>query len=509
MSDQDLNKIASGAGIIFVGMILSKIFAYLYRLIIARIGVSEYGLISLGLGIIGIISSISIIGLHRGVLRNVSYYRGKEDFGKVKGVITLALKISLGISLVLSILLFIFSDFISVRYFHNEDLSLIIKILAVSIPLSVMNEIILNTILGFQKVVYMVISKNIILNLSRFLLTIAFVLFSRNILGLAWIYVISFLVSFIFSFYFLERKVFPILITKIKSISVGKELFSFSWPLVFSGLGMLLVGWTDTIMLGFFKTVNEVGYYNTALPTSHLLYIVPQGLMMMVIPTLTYLFSRKEMDKFNIITRTTTKWVFMINLILFSLFMMFGKEIISILFGAQYSIAGDVLRILSVGFFINYTMIFMGHMPIIKNRPKWDLFNISIVAITNIILNFILIPPYGIFGAAIATSVSFVIFGIIELVEALYIFNVDNPIKLVYLKVIISIIIASFLTSYLANNLISVNNLINLVIISLILTIVYSVLLIVTRSFDKEDSEVIKSIQNKIGINIPFIDRFI
>lgn len=151
----------------------------------------------------------------------------------------------------------------------------------------------------------------------------------------------------------------------------------------------------------------------------------------------------------------------------------------------------------------------MGHMPIIKNRPKWDLFNISIVAITNIILNFILIPPYGIFGAAIATSVSFVIFGIIELVEALYIFNVDNPIKLVYLKVIISIIIASFLTSYLANNLISVNNLINLVIISLILTIVYSVLLIVTRSFDKEDSEVIKSIQNKIGINIPFIDRFI
>jgi len=199
----------------------------------------------------------------------------------------------------------------------------------------------------------------------------------------------------------------------------------------------------------------------------------------------------------------------MINLILFSLFMMFGKEIISILFGAQYSIAGDVLRILSVGFFINYTMIFMGHMPIIKNRPKWDLFNISIVAITNIILNFILIPPYGIFGAAIATSVSFVIFGIIELVEALYIFNVDNPIKLVYLKVIISIIIASFLTSYLANNLISVNNLINLVIISLILTIVYSVLLIVTRSFDKEDSEVIKSIQNKIGINIPFIDRFI
>src|SRR3989344_8924011 len=298
MSDQDLNKIASGAGIIFVGMILSKIFAYLYRLIIARIGVSEYGLISLGLGIIGIISSISIIGLHRGVLRNVSYYRGKEDLGKVKGVITLALKISLGISLLLSILLFIFSDFISVRYFHNEDLSLIIKILAVSIPLSVMNEIILNTILGFQKVVYMVISKNIILNLSRFLLTIAFVLFSRNILGLAWIYVISFLVSFIFSFYFLERKVFPILITKIKSISVVKELFSFSWPLVFSGLGMLLVGWTDTIMLGFFKTVNEVGYYNTALPTSHLSYIVPQGLMMMVIPTLTYLFSRKEMDKF-------------------------------------------------------------------------------------------------------------------------------------------------------------------------------------------------------------------
>ena len=127
MPNMDLDNIATGTGIVFIGIIISKILSYLYRLVIARIGANEYGLFSLGLGVTGIISSIALFGLHRGVLRYVSYYRGKEDFSKIKGVISSALKISFIASFVLGLALFLLSDFISVKYFHNMNLNSIIS----------------------------------------------------------------------------------------------------------------------------------------------------------------------------------------------------------------------------------------------------------------------------------------------------------------------------------------------------------------------------------------------
>src|SRR3989344_3840147 len=251
MPSSDLNRIVKGAGILFIGIIISKLFSYIYRLAIARIGVDEYGLFSLGLSIIGIITSIALLGLHRGVLRYVSYYRGKEDLGRVKGVIISALSIGSITSVILSIILFLMSDFISLNFFHNISLSPILKILAISIPISIIHEIINNTIIGFQQIKYLVISKNIVLNVAKVFLTIIFIYFSKSIIGITSIYVISFLISLILSYYYLEFKIFPILKSKVKSIKSGMELFSFSWPLVFSSFALLVVGWSDTIMIGF------------------------------------------------------------------------------------------------------------------------------------------------------------------------------------------------------------------------------------------------------------------
>jgi O-antigen/teichoic acid export membrane protein len=504
----NLDKIASGASIVFIGMVISKLLSYIYRLIIARVGVSEYGLFSLGLGIIGIIIGISLFGLQRGVLRYVSYYRGKEDLRSVKGAITYSLKTSFMISFILSILLFLLSDFIALNYFDNIDLSLILKILAIVIPINVVNEVSLHAILGFQKIRYIIISKNIILNLVKVSLTLILLYFSINIIGIAIVYVISFLVSLIFSLYFLERKVFPIIKSKIRSIYVGKEIFSFSWPLVFSSFAMLIMGWSDTMMIGFFKTVKEVGLYNTALPTAQILYTVPQGLAFLVVPTLTYLFSKKDMNEFKTVYKSTTKWVFMLNIILFSIFVLFPKEIITILFGTEYSIAAPALVILSMGLFLNYSFILTNYIPTVANRTKLELLNISSGAILNIILNIILIPKYGIMGAAVATSISFLLTSILYFIEGLWIIKI-NPLKFNYLKIIISILITSLLIKYISQNFINVDNIINLLIISILFVILYFVLLILTRSFEKEDKNILSKIMRKTGLKIQFIERFL
>ena len=81
--ESSLETIAKGAGIVFIGAVITKLLGFFYRIIIARIGVEQYGLFSLGLAIYGIIAAISSLGLYLGVLRYVSYYKGKDDEAKV------------------------------------------------------------------------------------------------------------------------------------------------------------------------------------------------------------------------------------------------------------------------------------------------------------------------------------------------------------------------------------------------------------------------------------------
>mgnify|MGYP000330093392 CR=1 FL=1 len=93
--DGSLRKIAKGAGVTFIGSLVGLVFGYLSRIIIARLlGAEDYGLISLGFAGMSIAATFSLIGLPVGVKRYVSYYKGMDDIGRIKGTILSAIKIS-------------------------------------------------------------------------------------------------------------------------------------------------------------------------------------------------------------------------------------------------------------------------------------------------------------------------------------------------------------------------------------------------------------------------------
>ena len=77
--DVSLRKIAKGAGIVLTGTPIGRAFGYGSRLIIARLGASDYGLVTLGFAVMSIAATLSIVGIQSGIVRYVSFYKGKED----------------------------------------------------------------------------------------------------------------------------------------------------------------------------------------------------------------------------------------------------------------------------------------------------------------------------------------------------------------------------------------------------------------------------------------------
>ena len=83
--NQSLRFIFKSSIFVFVAVILSKLLTYLYRIVIARyFGPEVYGLFSLAMMILLFLVALSSLGLVEGVLRFVSYYRGKKDIHKIR-----------------------------------------------------------------------------------------------------------------------------------------------------------------------------------------------------------------------------------------------------------------------------------------------------------------------------------------------------------------------------------------------------------------------------------------
>tara|TARA_Y100000310_G_scaffold343159_1_gene449508 strand:- start:21346 stop:22848 length:1503 start_codon:yes stop_codon:yes gene_type:complete len=498
MSTNDsLKKIASGASILLVGAFLSKILSYVYRLIVARIGVDQYGLLSLALAILGILVTISMMGFNQGIVRYIAYYKGKEDYSKIKGTIVFALKITLSISLVLGILVFLFSEDIAIKIFQNSNLAQILKIIIFALPLTVLSTILIGVIEGFQKVKYEVLSKNVGENIVKISLTLILIFLGYNLLGAVIAYVIASLVTLILTLYFVQKKIFPFLSKKIIALDVKKELIKYSWPLTLTGVIMLVIAWTDTIMLGLFKSSYDVGIYNASLPTAQILYIVPYALSILFLPVLTELFAKKEMSTFRSTYKTTTKWIFMTNIILLALFVMFPDKILSLLFGSNYIEGSGALIILSIGFFVHFLSANSSNILLTLGRTKIYFLNALIVALVNVGLNFLLIPKYGLIGAAIATGSAAILMTILSFSETIYITKIF-PFKLNYINIMISAIIAIFATKWTIDK-ITLNLFSEIIIAIIILTLIYIILLILTRSFEKEDKEIIKHLFGKLS----------
>lgn len=498
--NNSLKKVAESAEVVFISLIIMRLLGYVYRLIIARYGIEEYGLLSLGLAMCGILIAISALGLQVGLLRYIPYYLSKKDDGRVKGAILFSIKTTLLISLIIGIILFGLSDFIAKVLFHNERLSLILKILAFSIPVATLSEVFAYVIRGFQKIKYYVYSKNFAENTIKIILTLLFILLGWNLFGISLAYVLAILGTLILSFYFVEKKIFNFLNKRVKAVYSNKELLKYSLPLTFNSLFYSILSWSATLVLGYFWTAKEVGIYNAALPTAELMYVLPFALMSLFLPVLTELYTLSKKEEFKTVYRSTTKWTFITNIILLSLFILFSKQIISILFGEKYILGSSVLVILSFGYFINYMALTSNNVLMVFKRTKLVLCNTLLGAISCIILSFILTPYYGIIGAALATSASFIIMALLFGFETYFISKI-NPYGLDYLGILICNVIAAIIVYFISKKILP-HNILNLAILGILFVLIYIGLLFITKSFEEEDKLVIKSIFDRLKFKI-------
>ena len=188
-------------------------------------------------------------------------------------------------------------------------------------------------------------------------------------------------------------------------MKTAKQLLKDSWPLIFSGLVIMIYMRIDQIMIKEMLGEREVGLYSAAVRLSEVWYFIPAIITTSLFPSI---INAKKISEKLYYTRLQRLYTLMVWLaIAIALPMTFlSGWLVTLLYGAAYSEAGKVLMInIWAGVFV-FIGVASSKWFISEGLQKYLTINTVVGAIVNILLNLFLIPKYGIYGAAIATVIS-------------------------------------------------------------------------------------------------------
>lgn len=189
----------------------------------------------------------------------------------------------------------------------------------------------------------------------------------------------------------------------VKPSASAREVISDSLPLMLTGSMFFILGWTDNLILGIFRSEADVGIYDTAFKLSTLSAILLLSINAIQAPVYAELYARGEHKKLQRSVFTSTRMLFYASFPVTLILCVFPAPILGT-FGPAFREAAPALIILSLGNFVNSITGSIGILLQMSGRQKQYNRIILTAAAGSILLNFILIPRMGILGAAVSSA---------------------------------------------------------------------------------------------------------
>lgn len=492
-----LLKIVKESGISFLGSLIGMFLGYAWLVIITRfLTPDEFGIFTLAQAIINISLIFVLFGTPKALDRFIPYYNARGEQGKTKMLIQDILKVTLVLSIIVGIILFLSSGILSNTLFNESALSLMLKIMVLSIPLLTFIRVTSFSFIGFKELRYQVYLQQIALPLLKIILAVVIFALGYGLFGWAWMYILSLGGTVLLAFWFFRKDIVSAL-SKVTEQSISfKRILSYSWPLSVNSIILIFLGQIDFLFLGAFRSSADVGVYRIYLYLVAILGLVLHSFAQIYKPVVSELVSKDKLEEVKETYKRVSKWIFNINAFGFLVILLFGPDIVTILFTKSYLVAPVALFVLAAGRFVNSSFGPEGMSLEAFGNTKLSMLNALIMLVTNLGLDFLLIPQYGILGAAIATAISVTVGGLAGLIE-IYVLHSLQPFKLEHLKCLAVFLSAGFILYVLQFQLAELNVfwLIGLI---MLLAGLYIAGLYFTQSLDTVDYQVLTRIKAKL-----------
>jgi len=240
-------------------------------------------------------------------------------------------------------------------------------------------------------------------------LAFIFLKLGYGITGVMLAYTLVYILPLLIYYPLFKKRVFPEF-SKIKAgikLETAKKLLKFGIPLTIAGTASIIFGYMDTVIITFFRSLEEVALYNVGLPTIRLMWNFERALTVVLLPIAIELWVQKDKERFNRGINNIYKYILTLTIPFIIIMLVFPELILKVLFGPDYVGAATVVRILAVASII--IVLARINVALITGIGKPSIISkiMIIGALINLAVNLILIPLIGINGAAISTAAAF------------------------------------------------------------------------------------------------------
>jgi len=388
----------------FISLATASFAHLLLRIVLGReLGPSGLGLYTLVFTIYMFGMQFAAFGIGAALTKYIAQYH--DDQTKIQKFVTSGVVGSLFSGSVIGILLYLFSGTISIQFFHVPEMTGFLRITAFCFPFIALQKAVIGALNGLRKMKLFAVI-NIVQNVAVLMITVILVLWlemgvSGAILGFILPTISIGLISLV-----VVKDYFTTSLELMNTIL--KEISWFGFYVVLSNSIGMVNTQIDSLLIGRFMSEIEVGYYAVAIMFMQGIGLLPQAIQRVTTPTIATYYGKKEFEKIRSLIKITVIKIFVITLCMSAFLAISGKFLIAIIFTEEFLPSYTPMLILLVGYTIYSAFVSIGACFASVGKVQIA-FRINLLcAILNILLNIILIPKFGLVGAASATSISLI-----------------------------------------------------------------------------------------------------
>ncbi len=419
--DEETSALASGTLWQNIGQIAVKLVSFIYTILIARlVAPDEVGLFYFALGLIGVISIFADFGLSQTVQRYVPFYLGKKDKMSAARVLVLSIVLSTLMVAIVALITYAGTPLLG-QIFGNPQLGPLMLLFAVYLCVNQTFNIASSTLTALKIMKERSLGSNL-QNVLKVLLTIALIMvMGPTARALTIAFILSFIIGTVYLLWALHRALTRLNLPATPGFgwypALLWETLPFGLTLLSISMFSTLLAYTDRVIIGFILQAGAavpIAIYSMASNLASVTGLLASSVITILLPVASGLVSQNDPAKISKAAWTAMRWVLFSTIPVLAFIVAFSNPLLFVLYGTTYVSGAVCLALFSLGSFFFILGSVPGTLIAAHRLVRLELSAFIAAALLNVVLNLVLIPPFGINGASFASMLSFALLACIN-----------------------------------------------------------------------------------------------
>ena len=407
---RDQLTILSGTGQNIVGLAVFVVASFGMNILIARAfpeGSAALGQITLATQLAFVAGAATRFGMDMAAVRRVAIEVGRGEAGRSRAIVGLAVRIALAVSVAVG----------AVAFLLAKPLADLVKapvgayqMAAVALVFVAVAQVYLGGSRGLKIMRHTLYAYWIGQSVSWIAFTLlAWATLGKTVTVTVGAYAVSWLFATLVAWWFWRKESIKLTPVLPAGPNEARELIRYGAPRAPAALLSQALFYVDLFVLSVVlpKGSPELSVYAAAVRVSQALVLFLTAVSYMFSPFVADLHERGERDRLNALFKSITRWTLAGTVPLLLLFYIAPEQVLKV-FGSQYDIGADWLRILLIGQIVNVSVGAAGFVLIMVGRTTWDLIVYASSFAVDVIVAVLLVPHLGPKGAAIAQATTLI-----------------------------------------------------------------------------------------------------